>query len=146
MEPRDRRSQHTGFMSSGACDSPHHTHPLPRLLLPQCPRESAPIPCAANPCITPQHCLFSTRNQVHLGMRTMKMRHLCVPAMSNVDTVPCVRPATRIVGSSSYHLNGPGPDPESDVVKPSGHISPTWAKAQYYIPSLQWIPNYSLSL
>jgi hypothetical protein len=80
-------------------------------------------------------------------MRMMKIRHSFAPAMSNeLHIVPCVRPATRIVGSSSYYLNGPGPDPESDVVKPSGQVSPTWAKAQYYIPSLQWIPNYSFSL
>jgi len=32
------------------------------------------------------------------------------------------------------------------MVKPSAQTSTTWAKAQYYIPSLYWIPNYSLSL
>ncbi|KAI9511437.1 sulfate anion transporter [Russula earlei] len=34
---------------------------------------------------------------------------------------------------------------EADTVKSSTPTS-TWAKAQYYIPSLYWIPNYTLSL
>jgi high affinity sulfate transporter 1 len=57
------------------------------------------------------------------------------------ENAPLMRP-----GDVERRYSSLRPDPESDVVKPSGHISPTWAKAQYYIPSLQWIPNYSLSL
>ena len=41
---------------------------------------------------------------------------------------------------------GSGLDIESDIMKPSSQPSSTWAKAQYYIPSLYWIPNYTISL
>lgn len=44
------------------------------------------------------------------------------------------------------YLGDPGHDLEADVVKSSTPASTTWAKAQYYIPSLYWIPNYTLSL
>ena len=40
----------------------------------------------------------------------------------------------------------PGLDLEADTIKPSAQTSSIWAKAQYYVPSLQWIPNYTLSL
>jgi len=39
----------------------------------------------------------------------------------------------------------PDSDPERDIKTPPP-TSSAWAKAQYYIPSLYWIPNYSLSL
>lgn len=80
------------------------------------------------------------------------------PGHDDDENAPLIRPGdverarysslrtSRNSDNRIFHLNGPGPDPESDVVKPSGQTSPTWAKAQYYIPSLQWIPNYSLSL
>ena len=44
------------------------------------------------------------------------------------------------------HLGELGHDLEADVVKSSMPVSTTWAKAQYYMPSLYWIPNYTLSL
>jgi hypothetical protein len=47
---------------------------------------------------------------------------------------------------SSTFPGASGLDLESDDMKPSAQPSSIWAKAQYYIPSLQWIPNYSLSL
>ena len=51
----------------------------------------------------------------------------------------------RILLVLSTFPGDPGLDIESDIVKPS-QTSSTWAKAQYYVPSLHWIPNYSLSL
>lgn len=43
-------------------------------------------------------------------------------------------------------LGNPDFDLEADIVKSLPPTSTTWAKAQYYIPSLYWIPNYTLSL
>jgi hypothetical protein len=37
-------------------------------------------------------------------------------------------------------------DLEADTIKFSASTSTVWARAQYYIPSLHWIPNYTLSL
>ena len=52
----------------------------------------------------------------------------------------------RILPVPSTLPGSSGLDLESDVTKPSVQTSSIWAKAQYYIPSLQWIPNYTFSL
>ena len=42
-------------------------------------------------------------------------------------------------------LGDRGNDLEADTIKFSA-TSTIWARAQYYVPSLHWIPNYTLSL
>jgi hypothetical protein len=156
MEPRNGRSQlpHGDYVlrRGPKLSFPHPLHTRSTLTFsPDIPTMSSgvnPAPCAANPFITPQRCLSSTRNQVHLGMRMMKMRHYIRPGDVERATYSSLRTSRNSDCRIFLVLSkvAPGLDLESDVMKPSGQISPTWAKAQYYIPSLQWIPNYSFSL
>ena len=52
----------------------------------------------------------------------------------------------QILPVPSTFSGGSGFDLEADAIKPSAQTSSIWAKAQYYVPSLQWVPNYTLSL
>jgi hypothetical protein len=75
------------------------------------------------------------------------MHHCCARAISIVP------PTTVQLGLKTFYpspivsfLGDRGSDIEADTIKSLVPTSTFWAKAQYYIPSLHWIPNYTLSL
>ena len=89
--------------------------------------------------------------------------HPGTPSHEDDENAPLLRPgdveravynATRKSFNSDWHVilvpsmfpGDPGLDLESDMMKPPPQTSSTWAKAQYYMPSLYWMPNYTLSL
>ncbi|KAH9011034.1 sulfate anion transporter [Lactarius hengduanensis] len=70
--------------------------------------------------------------------------HPGTPWREDDENAPLLHPGD--VERATYSsARDPGLDIESDIMKPS-RTSSTWAKAQYYVPSLYWVPNYTLSL
>ncbi|KAH9072760.1 sulfate anion transporter [Lactarius deliciosus] len=70
--------------------------------------------------------------------------HPGTPWREDDENAPLLRPG-EVERATYSSARDPGLDIESDIMKPS-RTSSTWAKAQYYVPSLHWVPNYTLSL
>ncbi|KAI0295278.1 sulfate anion transporter [Russula brevipes] len=67
------------------------------------------------------------------------------PWREDDERAPLLRPSD-IERAANSAARNPDPDLEADIAKPAGQTSTAWAKVRYYIPSLYWIPNYTLSL
>ncbi|KAI0302286.1 sulfate transporter family-domain-containing protein [Multifurca ochricompacta] len=89
-----------------------------------------------------------SRRPPHNPSATPSIRdsHPGTPWREDDENAPLLRAGD--IERAAYGVSrDPGLDLEADTVKPSAQASSTtWAKAQYYIPSLHWIPNYTLSL
>ena len=108
---------------------------------PQWPRERILISSAATltTCLRLPLLMIPTH-----GARMMNKYHYCAPTTSIVPHIVVhIGPITSYPPLIVSILGNPGFDVEADAVKPT---SSTWAKAQYYMPSLYWIPHYTLSL
>ncbi|KAI0002285.1 sulfate anion transporter [Russula compacta] len=71
--------------------------------------------------------------------------HPGTPWREDDEQAPLLHPDD-IERASYSGARDPGLDLEDDIGKPSAQTSTAWARTQYYIPSLYWIPHYTLSL